>query len=342
MRFAFVVRREPEHSLAQSERARPCTIGTCHQRDATVQKTRGFDGHHARKRAFGRFGGLLLISHSIATGRMLVVSRGRRVHRFGAFCDRCSAVLRQSAWGGDPFCCRPTHTRDSGGRRMRAFDAGSCSINHPQRITAQHEEFRGSLKRLGLHIRVPSLMAPFQSGGHKLRSNETKVPKPPWDAGRGRVHAVGASENGRFYGPISSKEIHGYEDNFFEPKRPISRFSANTTVPSLTLLQFWYLCLIGPNCGWMALLLRASSPRAYHTLYPVCVPRPARSFHASFGRPLARTPLRFPCPSAPRIPGQGTFTPEHDSMHGTYAGHEPRASARRLYAFIRQPLVFVR
>ena len=35
--------------------------------------------------------------------------------------------------------------------------------------------------------------------------------------------------------------------------------------------------------------------------------------------PLTRTPWRFPSPSAPRTPGQGTFTPEHDSMHGTHA-----------------------
>jgi hypothetical protein len=88
MRFAFVMRREPEHSLARRERARPGTIGTGNQRDATVEKTLGFDGNHSRKRAFGRFGGWLLVSHSIATGRMLVVSRGSLVHRFGAFCDR--------------------------------------------------------------------------------------------------------------------------------------------------------------------------------------------------------------------------------------------------------------
>jgi hypothetical protein len=80
-------------------------------------------------------------------------------------------------------------------------------------------------------------------------------------------------------------------------------------------------------CGWRALLLRASSPRLYHTSYPVRVLRPARSFHASFRRPLARTPLRFPCPSAPRTPGRGTFTPEHDSMHGTHAGYELRRVA---------------
>ena len=81
-----------------------------------------------------------------------------------------------------------------------------------------------------------------------------------------------------------------------------------------------------PHCGWRALRLRARSPQLYHTSYPVRVPRPARSFHASFRRPLTRTPVRFPCPSAPRIPGRGTFTPTHDRMHGTHAWHEPRAA----------------
>ena len=87
-----------------------------------------------------------------------------------------------------------------------------------------------------------------------------------------------------------------------------------------------------PNGGWRALLSRASSPRAYHTSYPVRVPRPARAFHASFRPHLTVTPLRFPCPSAPRTPGQGTFTPKHYGMHGTHARPEPRASARRLQA----------
>jgi hypothetical protein len=72
-------------------------------------------------------------------------------------------------------------------------------------------------------------------------------------------------------------------------------------------------------CGWRALLSRASSPRRYHTSYPVCVPRPAPSLHASFRPHLAVTPLRFPCPSAPRTPEQGTCTPKHVSMHGTHA-----------------------
>jgi hypothetical protein len=89
-----------------------------------------------------------------------------------------------------------------------------------------------------------------------------------------------------------------------------------------------------PSCGWRALLLRARSPRLYHTSYPVRVPRPAPSFHAAFRPHLTVTPLRFPCPSAPRIPGQGTFTPEHDSMHGTHARPEPRAPTRRLRAVV--------
>jgi hypothetical protein len=83
-----------------------------------------------------------------------------------------------------------------------------------------------------------------------------------------------------------------------------------------------------PTCGWRALLLRASSPRLYHTSYPVRVPRPARSFHASFRPHLTVTPLRFPCPSAPRTPGQETFTPKHDSMHGTHAPVQRRAAQR--------------
>jgi len=82
-------------------------------------------------------------------------------------------------------------------------------------------------------------------------------------------------------------------------------------------------------CGWRPLLLRASSPRRYHTSYPVRVPRPTRAFHAAFRRPLARTPSRFPGPSAPGTPGRGTFTPEHDRMHGT---HAPSSTARRIMA----------
>jgi hypothetical protein len=76
-------------------------------------------------------------------------------------------------------------------------------------------------------------------------------------------------------------------------------------------------------CGWRTLWWRAHSSRAYHTSDPVCVPRPARSFHAAFRPHLAVTPWRFPCPSAPRTPGRGTCTPEHDSMHGTHT-HEQR------------------
>ena len=55
-------------------------------------------------------------------------------------------------------------------------------------------------------------------------------------------------------------------------------------------------------------------PEVCHTPYQVRVPRPAHSLHASFRPHLAATPLRFTCPSAPRTPGQGTFTPKHDDM----------------------------
>ena len=83
-----------------------------------------------------------------------------------------------------------------------------------------------------------------------------------------------------------------------------------------------------PNCGWRALLLRASSPRLYHTSYPGRVPRPARAFHAAFRPHLTVTPWRFPGPSAPRTPGQETFTPKHDRMHGTHAGVQVTSGTR--------------
>ena len=80
-----------------------------------------------------------------------------------------------------------------------------------------------------------------------------------------------------------------------------------------------------PHGGWRAVLWRARSPRLDHTSSPVRVPRPARAFHASFRPPLTVTPWRFPGPSAPRTPGQETFTPTHDRMHGTHATAQRRA-----------------
>jgi len=90
-----------------------------------------------------------------------------------------------------------------------------------------------------------------------------------------------------------------------------------------------------PNGGWRALLLRASSPRLYHPSYPVRVPRPAPSCHASFRPHLTVTPLRFPCPSAPRTPGQETFTPKDDRRHGTHAKTERRGPPRPLQCLVR-------
>ncbi len=77
--------------------------------------------------------------------------------------------------------------------------------------------------------------------------------------------------------------------------------------------------------------MRAPSSRAYHTSYPVRVPRPAPSFHASFRLHLPVTPLRFACPSAPLPPGQGTFTPEYYGMHGTHASAQGQGLQPRLF-----------
>jgi hypothetical protein len=54
-----------------------------------------------------------------------------------------------------------------------------------------------------------------------------------------------------------------------------------------------------PLSGWRTLWSRAHSSQNCHASYPVRIPRPARSFHASFRPHLAVTPLRFPCPSPP-------------------------------------------
>jgi hypothetical protein len=91
---------------------------------------------------------------------------------------------------------------------------------------------------------------------------------------------------------------------------------------------------VHPSCGWRTSWLRAHASRASHTSYPVRGPRPAPSFHASFRPHLTVTPWRFPCPSAPRTPGRGSFTPKHDRMHGTHAPDQrpPSRGAARVPA----------
>ena len=89
------------------------------------------------------------------------------------------------------------------------------------------------------------------------------------------------------------------------------------------------------------MLSRARSPRLSHTSYPVRVPRPAPSSHAAFRPYLAVTPWRFPGASTPRIPGQGTCTPEQDRMHGPHVRSQPRLEAgveRTPYAVACTPL----
>ena len=86
---------------------------------------------------------------------------------------------------------------------------------------------------------------------------------------------------------------------------------------------------VHPVCGWRTWWWRAHSSRASHPSSPVRVPRPAPALHAAFTRHLAVTPWRVPGPSAPRTPGQGTFTPEPDRMHGTHAAHHRPANSWR-------------
>jgi hypothetical protein len=65
-----------------------------------------------------------------------------------------------------------------------------------------------------------------------------------------RSHAINRREQYEkrsFLGENFFNEIYCYKDNFSEPKSPILGFSSHTILPSLTLLRFWYLCLIGPS-----------------------------------------------------------------------------------------------
>ena len=62
IRFALLVRGEPEHALEWRERTRSSTVRTFDKMRAALLKTFEFDGNHPRKRAFGRFGWLHLLS----------------------------------------------------------------------------------------------------------------------------------------------------------------------------------------------------------------------------------------------------------------------------------------
>jgi hypothetical protein len=73
------------------------------------------------------------------------------------------------------------------------------------------------------------------------------------------------------------------------------------------------------HCGCGASQSRARSSRLCHPTDRVRVLRSAHTFHAAFRPHLAVTPLHFTGPSAPRTPGQGTFSTTHDRMHSTHA-----------------------
>ena len=113
---------------------------------------------------------------------------------------------------------------------------------------------------------------------------------------------------------MPSADFYGAVREDGSPLRPAghpANLPGSAVIPSVHKRRMYQA---QPHCGWRALLWRARSPRLYHASYPVRVPRPARAFHASFRPHLTVTPLRFPCPSAPRTPGQETFTPKHDRM----------------------------
>src|SRR2546430_4827759 len=126
--------------------------------------------------------------------------------------------------------------------------------------------------------------------------------------------------------------VRGDYSTLSPPRGHPADLPRSAVIPSVHRRRIYKVRL---SCGWRTLWSRAHSSQAYHTSYPVRVPRPAPSFHASFRPHLTVTPLRFPCPSAPRIPGQGTFTPKHDSMHGTHAKAQRRRQASAAIVYDR-------
>src|SRR5260370_18630686 len=55
LRFAFVMRFEPQNPTMRFESTRRGTIRAFHKRNTALQKTLEVDGNYPRKRAFGRF-----------------------------------------------------------------------------------------------------------------------------------------------------------------------------------------------------------------------------------------------------------------------------------------------
>jgi hypothetical protein len=157
VRFAFVMRFEPQDPTTRFEGARACTVGTFHERNATRKISREINGNHPRKRACGGFGGLLLVRLDSAPGRRLVLSRKSLIH---LFCGCRSRFLRLGIRGRDLFLpC---------GLRWRGLDAWSCSINNP----AYHDVARGVKLRLEAsrpaHRFPQPRSGPFQGRGDEL------------------------------------------------------------------------------------------------------------------------------------------------------------------------------
>ncbi len=81
-----------------------------------------------------------------------------------------------------------------------------------------------------------------------------------------------------------------------------------------------------PLRGWRTSWLRTHSSQDCHASYPVRVPRPAPSFHASFRQHLTLLPLRFPCPSPP--PGWTEDFPLQALRHARHTRRRSPAAAK--------------
>ena len=120
IRFAFVVRLEPQDPSTRFEGARACTVGTFHERNATVQKTREINGNHPRKRACGGFGGLRLRRLDSAPGCRLGSPRSSLIH---LLCGCRSRFLRpgireETCSASVPLACSCPVNSDGGASRL--------------------------------------------------------------------------------------------------------------------------------------------------------------------------------------------------------------------------------
>ncbi len=131
IRFAFVVRLEPQDPSTRFEGARACTVGTFHERNATVQKTCIW---------------WVWWAASCPTGlRSWSQARFEQKEPDPPVLWVPKSVSQAGHSGRDLFCFRPARLLLPCELRWRGVQAWSCSIINPKRITAQHEQFSGFL-----------------------------------------------------------------------------------------------------------------------------------------------------------------------------------------------------